>query len=561
MSKILFILAATVLLLPLSSAFAQGETMDFKTFLENYESRMVPLAKAANLAWYNAAVSGKDEDYKQSEKLKIEITRILSDKKDFETLKRLKEANAITDPVLKRELDLLLDAFRSNQAPPEKLEEIVKLETKVEQRFSTYRATVGGRTVTDNEIEKILGDSTDSALLRDAWLGSKQVGALVEKDVLELAERRNAIARDIGFKNYYEMSLRLDEQDPAHIEALFEQLDSLTRDKYREIKDKEIDPFLSARLNVPVKDLMPWHYQNRFFQKAPAVYSVDMDAFYKGADVVEVARKFYRGIGIEVDGILANSDLYEKPGKEQHAFCTDIDRRGDVRILLNAKNDSEWMETTLHELGHAVYSMGYVKSGLPYVLREEAHTFVTEAIAMMFGRLASNASFMKTMLGLPEAEAQRTANNAFNMVRLQEIVFSRWSQVMYHFEKGLYEDPKQDLNALWWALVEKYQMIRKPDGRNEPDWAAKIHIATVPCYYHNYLLGELLASQINAFMVQNVIKGGDFRNPEYAGRPEIGDYLAQRIFVLGKSLPWEQLITKATGEGLTPKHFADQFLN
>ncbi|MCK7529636.1 MAG: hypothetical protein MZV63_00520 [Marinilabiliales bacterium] len=39
------------------------------------------------------------------------------------------------------------------------------------------------------------------------------------------------------------------------------------------------------------------------------------------------------------------------------------------------------------------------------------------------------------------------------------------------------------------------RLLAKPEGRNMPDWATKIHVALYPCYYHNYLLGELLASQ------------------------------------------------------------------
>ena len=38
----------------------------------------------------------------------------------------------------------------------------------------------------------------------------------------------------------------------------------------------------------------------------------------------------------------------------------------------------------------------------------------------------------------------------------------------------------------------KNTRLKKPEGRNMPDWATKIHIALYPCYYHNYLLGELL---------------------------------------------------------------------
>ena len=40
----------------------------------------------------------------------------------------------------------------------------------------------------------------------------------------------------------------------------------------------------------------------------------------------------------------------------------------------------------------------------------------------------------------------------------------------------MYGNPDQDLNKLWWDLVEKYQEIRRPEGRDAPDYAAKIHI-------------------------------------------------------------------------------------
>ena len=50
------------------------------------------------------------------------------------------------------------------------------------------------------------------------------------------------------------------------------------------------------------------------------------------------------------------------------------------------------------------------------------------------------------------------------MQRNQLLIFSRWCQVMLRFEKGMYENPDQDLNKLWWDLVEKYQLLKRPDG-------------------------------------------------------------------------------------------------
>ncbi len=102
--------------------------------------------------------------------------------------------------------------------------------------------------------------------------------------------------------------------------------------------------------------------------------------------------------------------------------------------------------------------------------------------------------------------AEKISEDSYKALRLQMLVFSRWAQVMYRFEKSMYENPDQDLNQLWWNMVEKYQMLTKPEGRNMPDWATKIHIALYPCYYHNYLLGEMLASQFYYYMTTNITK-------------------------------------------------------
>ena len=96
------------------------------------------------------------------------------------------------------------------------------------------------------------------------------------------------------------------------------------------------------------------------------------------ADILALCRKFYAGIGLPIDDVIARSDLYEKPGKSPHAFCTDIDREGDVRVLANIVPNEYWMGTMLHELGHSVYSSKNIPPSVPYVLRTDAHILTTE---------------------------------------------------------------------------------------------------------------------------------------------------------------------------------------
>ncbi len=532
---------------------------ELEDFITSYEAKVVPLFKSYNVAAWNAEISGKEEDFKIVSDLEFNLTKIFTSKEDYEKLKKIKESGLITDTLLSRQLEVIYNQYLSNQIDTTSLKKMIDLQNEITQKFNTFRAEVKGKKLTDNEIETILTTSTNTADLKEAWLSTKKAGTNVSEDILKLVKMRNASAKELGFNNFHEMSLKLSDQDPKEIEKLFNELDSLTKDAFAEIKD-EMDTYYAKRYSISKDSLMPWHYQNRFFQEGPKIYEVDLDKYYKGKDLVDLTTKYYSGLGLDISDMVKKSDLFEKEGKNQHAFCTDIDNEGDVRVLCNVVDNAYWMNTLLHEYGHANYDK-YIDRKLPFSLREPAHTFTTEAIAMLFGRFSSNPQWLKDNLGITDAEKSKIEENCFKTLRLEQLVFSRWSQVMYRFEKALYENPDQDLNTLWWDLVEKYQLLKRPVGRNAPDWASKIHIATSPCYYHNYLLGELLASQLYYYITTNILKSTDFKNQSFSGKKEVGTYLIEKVFKPGAKYQWNDMITKATGEKLTAKYYAKQFVN
>ncbi len=528
-----------------------------KAFLTQYDSIITPLSKELNLASWEAAINATPENFARVEALSKKLNGIYSSKNDFAALKKFKDSKNIKDSLVKRQVEVLYNAYLGNQVDTSLLNQSVKMQSAIEQKYTNFRAEVNGKKVNDNQIEEILKNSTNSADLQKAWEGHKAIGSIVDKDIIALVKKRNEIAKSVGFNNYHEMSLKLSEQDPAEVSKLFDELDQLTKDAFVKLKG-EIDDYLASRLHISKEQLMPWHYQDRFFQEGPAIYKVDLDKYYKGKDLAKLTADYYTSIGFDVNDIMSKSSLYPKEGKNQHAFCTDIDNKGDVRVLCNIQPNLYWMNTMLHEFGHAIYDK-YIDMNLPFSLRNPAHQFTTEAVAMIFGRRAANADFLKSMGLVNEAEAKQIAADGFKVLRLQQLVFSRWAQVMYRFEKGMYENPDQDLNKLWWDLVEKYQMMKRPANRNAPDWASKIHIASYPCYYHNYLLGELLASQMQHYVVTNVIKTAD-ANDSFYGKKEAGQFFLDKIFKPGALYPWNTMIEKATGEKLTAKYYAEQFV-
>ena len=527
-------------------------------FVDSHVEKVKPMHKETSLAYWDAATSGKAEDYGKVSELTLKIRQVYSDPDDFAFLKGLKEAGRPKDPVLTRQLDMLYNSYLSNQIAPDLLKELVDLGTEIEKNFSTFRGTIEGEKVTDNEIKEILKDQTDSAKRKQAWLASKQVGVAVADDIIRLVKLRNRAAQKLGFDNFHTLSLATSEQDVKELDRIFDELYELTNEPFAKLK-ADLDRILAAKYGVAENELMPWHYHDPFFQETPMVYDLDLDQYYEDKDVKDLATVFYAGIGLSVESILDDSDLYEREGKNPHAFCTDIDREGDVRILCNLKNNETWMETILHELGHAVYDK-YQDPDVPYLLREPAHIFATEAIAMFFGRLSRNAAWMQQMLKLSDEQREEIEKVSGKYAQLKQLIFARWAMVMYNFEKQLYANPEQDLNALWWQTVEKYQFVKKPAGRDEPDWAAKIHFAIAPCYYHNYLLGELLASQLHNHIVHEVLGLDSDKDVSYVGMKKAGDFLTKEVFEAGAVYEWNNMIERATGEPLKPKYFVTQFV-
>ena len=528
-----------------------------RAFVARYLEKVRPLEKTSNLAWWQANISGKPEDFQAKEKAENAVNQALSDTQAFAELKQIRQRGVGAHEILKRSMEVLYLAYLGKQVDPKLLEQIVAKGNTVERSFNVYRAKVGDKELSENDVRKILRESKSSTEREQAWKGSKAVGREIDPVLRELVKLRNQAAQKLGFRDYYAMSLYLNEQDETELLAVFAQLDELTRQPFLDLK-AQVDQALAKSFGLPVEQLRPWHYQDPFFQEAPQVGAVKLDTLYAKADVLDLCRRFYRGIGLPIDDVIQRSDLYEKPGKSPHAFCTDIDREGDVRVLANIRPNDYWTNTMLHELGHSVYSKN-VDRRLPYELRTEAHILTTEGIAMMFGRVNKRAEWLERDLGLDRRRAEQVGAEARRALRLETLVFSRWCQVMLHFERALYANPDQDLSRLWWDLVEKYQGLHRPENRSEPDYASKIHLVSAPVYYHNYMLGELFASQVHRAIARRagVQDPGAFA---YVDRPEVGAFLKEKVFEPGNRYSWNELTRFATGEPLSPNAYAQDFV-
>jgi peptidyl-dipeptidase A len=159
--------------------------------------------------------------------------------------------------------------------------------------------------------------------------------------------------------------------------------------------------------------------------------------------------------------------------------------------------------------------------------------------ALLSGALAGRGEWLERILGASPSDVEELGAKLEAARAAELLVFTRWVLVMNAFERALYADPDADLDKLWWQLVSRYQGVKPPPERSAPDWAAKIHVAVAPVYYHTYLYGAIVGLQLAAALEDEV--GG------IVDRPEAGTILRERLYAPGQAVRWDMLVEDASG--------------
>lgn len=520
--------------------------MDIEKFLQTTNKDLSELGKRVALTYWKLATEGKPEYGKELEKAEVDIRLYLSNRERFDLVKEFLSMDL--GSIEKRQLKLLFNSMLPNQLPKEALQRVVQKEVEIESIFANFRAKIDGKEVSNNEISEILENSIDSELREKAWNAGKEIGKEVYPRLIELIKIRNENAKILGFNNYYDMMMELQELSTEYIISMFSKFKRETDEVFAEIKN-DIDSVLAKKFGIPKHKIEPFHYSDLWFQEVPEVESLDFNELFINSDILKITIQTYRKIGLDIRDIVRRSDLYERKGKNQHAFTISIDRDKDIRVLENIRQNVKWAETTLHEYGHAVYDK-YLRKDLPYILREPSHTFVTEAVAMFFGRRARDPEWYEKIIGINKTKLDEISLKLRKLLMYQLAITARWVITFVLFEKELYRNPEGDLNNLWYDIVHEVQYVNTPPERRKyPDWAAKIHFGTAPIYYHNYLLGEILASQFEYFIKENLSKDILNRNT--------GRFFVEEVFKPAALKKWDELIESATKEPLNTKFLAE----
>ena len=401
-----------------------GKSSPSMRLVERLEGAAIGIERRAHLAQWEAWTTGRSDAYDQAEVLTMEYKRVFAHRKDRAAASRFLAAEDWSGaPFVRRRLQVLYRLLVEYGQPRRELEVMTELESNLDRLFSTFRPNLDGQPISTGEVTAILEHSTDRDRRYRAWSAQKAIGPLAAPLFIELMTRRNKMARNLGYPDFWHMQLELSELDAGKLLAILDSVREHTDEPFRKART-EIDRAVSSFLSIAPGEIRPWDMSDPFFQELPGCLRPDLGSMLDHIDPVEVVRAWFAGIGFDVDTILQSSSLYEAPGKNSHAFSLDLGRAGDVRILCNVRNNLHWHTTLLHELGHALYS-AHIDRSLPWSLRAEAHSLTTEGVAMFFEAMASSEDYLARIPGPASSQSEDLAVRLRRSRRLARLIFSR----------------------------------------------------------------------------------------------------------------------------------------
>ncbi|WP_435196717.1 carboxypeptidase M32 [Natronomonas sp. EA1] len=254
-----------------------------------------------------------------------------------------------------------------------------------------------------------------------------------------------------------------------------------------------------------------------------------------------------------------------------HPFSTGT--QFDARVTTRFKEDDpvDAIGSTIHEFGHATYTLGLPKEAYGTPLGQHRGLTVHESQSRLWeNHVGRSKAFWNGYLPLvaehldtgdmTPREAYEAANQLYpeNRIRVEadELTYHMHIILRFEIERDLIAGDLavEDVPEAWNAKMEEYLGVT-PDSDAE-GCLQDIHWAHGSFgYFPTYSLGSVLAAQLYAAASEEIENlEGKIENGEFDA---LHAWLTEEVHSHGTRYTTDELIEHATGESFTAKHFID----
>ncbi|MGQ0828635.1 MAG: M2 family metallopeptidase [Bacteroidota bacterium] len=550
-----------------------------QVYLDAYNQKYRELNIVSNeTSWKSQTriIEGDSTNAVANNKAQEEYAKFTGSTENIEMAKKyLEQQDKLTAIQVKQLKGILYKAANNPETIQDVVKARIKAETQQTEKLFGFDYKIDGKSVTTNDIDGILSSEKNLTKRQSAWTASKEVGRSLKDGLVNLRDLRNKTVQGLGYKDYFEYQVSDYGMTTKEMTDMLQKFNKELYPLYRELHTYARYELAKKYAVKDVPDLIPAHWlPNRWGQDWSSLVKVEginLDSALKTKDaewIVKQGERFYVSLGFPElpKTFWEKSDLYPIPAganykKNNHASAWHMDYDQDVRSLMSVIPNSEWYETSHHELGHIYYYLSYSTPEVPVLLREGANRAYHEALGSLMGMAAMQKPFMENLSLIPKGsksdEMQTLLKEALNYV-----VFIPWSTgTMSMFEHDLYSNnlPADQFNKRWWELAAQYQGIAPPTVRGEEycDAATKTHINDDPAQYYDYALSFVLLFQVHDHIAKEILKQ-DPHATNYYGNKEVGKFIGD-IMKPGASADWRKLLKEKTGSELSAKAMLDYF--
>jgi hypothetical protein len=495
-------------------------------FIGNYEKQLDYIdRRLAEEKWsyYTQGKADSLEIYQQAyDRLNADPAR-LSDIKTYQTL--------VDDPKIQRKLELISRRFMRGVVKADPA--VAALADSLGHTVASWRHEFRGRSLTAGELRNAILTTSNRAERRQADVALSSPGEVLTDGLAALARMRNHVVSRLGYNSYYDLMLTADGLNKADFFDLLDRLEKLSADAYRSGLDS-----LKRTLGINVIDLTDIEYAVHQSEAAAAGYvPADRQMQMVTATMAALGTK------------LADMPIYFGDRDSSAVGTADpvlaIHVPQDIRVPVRLENGLPSLMRLFDQVGRAVY-LARIEQEDVLLAGPPAPCFA-DGMADVFSGMTELDGWRLQYAGMPEPLVSRirSAEEFSRLFRLRLMLVDLW------FEKELYSNPASDLADVYGNLIQTYLLV--PSGSVSPPVDVIADWITSPMHMQNELVGKCIQMQTYHYLhdkYQSVLDNQRTR-----------EFLVQNFFRFGASDDWQELLSRGTGEPLTPAYYLEYYGN
>ncbi|MGM0901189.1 MAG: hypothetical protein ACQEXB_08840 [Bacillota bacterium] len=475
---------------------------------------------------YEEAIKQLDQLYQEEERLYYEmyahgvqsqrIDETQRIKHDLMTSEELKETLLSWKDVLQadhvwhRRLKVFLAKMSEEALDSHK--EVVELQKQLQGNLMGSSFTVNGKEYNLGSVHANIMENPDRHLRKQLLLESQKVGKKKEDLFRRLIQKRNKLAHDMGYTNYYHFKCS---QKEINMETYIREMNLLLEHTRNS----------SEIWGNKIKEKFGWekiHYYDQYFSTFHFNHIQNLS--FSSNRMKEVLGDVAGSLGISIEQIPVSIESLEIP---YGGFCINI-QPNNIKLVTNKRDSYSAFLSGIHEFGHAID--GYYSSYQYPELYRFYSSIAAESVAESFQTIVTDKEFLLKNFDIQEDEYVQIAE-------MNQLTDLNMVKINYYFslvEYELYKSPNRSFEAI---ANECYKRVFGYEGETFHPASEMFYIEN-PAFFQDYNFALAIRDMIrNKFSIQSLY-----------GKKDVFNEILKHFIEPNQLYSWQERLERLCGE-------------